>query len=119
MSKPRVYLETTIISYLAARPSSDDIIKANQQITHDWWTTRRSDFDVFISPILRNEISAGDPEAARRREEFIQGIPLLDLTPMSYQLSEELVRLGAVRPSMPSLIHCTSPSRRRLALSSF
>ncbi len=35
--KPTVYLESTVISYVAARPSRDLIIAAHQQITHEWW----------------------------------------------------------------------------------
>ena len=49
MTKPRVYLETTIISYLTARPSRDLIVAANQQITQDWWEMRRASFDLFVS----------------------------------------------------------------------
>ena len=46
---PTVYLETTIPSYLAARPSRDIIIAAHQQITRDWWRDARERFDVYIS----------------------------------------------------------------------
>jgi len=35
--KPTVYIETTIIGYLAMRLSRDLIVAANQQITRDWW----------------------------------------------------------------------------------
>ena len=31
-----VYIETTIPSYLAARPSRDLVTAAHQQITHEW-----------------------------------------------------------------------------------
>lgn len=34
-----VYIETTVVSYLTARPSRDLIVAAHQQITHDWWDT--------------------------------------------------------------------------------
>ena len=37
----RVYLETSIISYLAAHPSRDLITAARQQLTHEWWSRRR------------------------------------------------------------------------------
>ncbi len=39
----RVYIETTFVSYLTARPSRDLIVAGHQQITHDWWDTRRAD----------------------------------------------------------------------------
>jgi hypothetical protein len=56
---PRVYLETTVISYLAARPSKDLITAAHQQLTHDWWQNRRQDFDLFSSQLVVQESSAG------------------------------------------------------------
>jgi hypothetical protein len=47
-----VYLETTIISYLAARPSRDLIMAARQQLTHEWWGRRRPAFDVYVSELV-------------------------------------------------------------------
>ncbi len=38
--KAKVYIETTIPSYLVARPSRDLLIAAHQQITRDWWEFR-------------------------------------------------------------------------------
>ena len=43
---PRVYLETTVISYLTARPSRNLRVVAHQEITADWWTRRRMRFDL-------------------------------------------------------------------------
>jgi len=40
--KPKVYVETSTISYVVARPSRDLIIAANQQVTREWWTNHRS-----------------------------------------------------------------------------
>jgi hypothetical protein len=34
--KPRIYVETSIISYLTARPSRDLIMAAHQEITREW-----------------------------------------------------------------------------------
>ena len=45
----KVYLETTFVSYLAARPSRDLIVAAHQQVTNEWWSQRRSDFECYIS----------------------------------------------------------------------
>jgi hypothetical protein len=65
--KPKVYLETTIISYLASKPSRDLITAAHQQITHDWWETRLADFEVYISQFVLDEAGAGDADAAAWR----------------------------------------------------
>jgi hypothetical protein len=47
--KPKVYLETSVISYLASWPSRDLIVAANQQLTQEWWQVRRQGFDLFIA----------------------------------------------------------------------
>ena len=62
-----LYLESTIPSYLAARPSRDLIVAAHQQITHEWWQEARSDFDIYISQIVLDEISAVIPTRHSRR----------------------------------------------------
>ena len=65
--KPKVYLETTIPSYLTARPSRDLIRAANQLVTREWWDLRRGVFDLYISQIVLEEAAAGDPAAAALR----------------------------------------------------
>jgi hypothetical protein len=64
--KPKIYLETTIASYLSAWPSRDLVTAAHQQITREWWQTRREEFDVFVSQIVIQESSGGDPDAVAR-----------------------------------------------------
>ena len=76
----RVYIETTIASYLAASPSRDLLQAARQQITHQWWNNQRHDYDLCISQIVLDEAAAGDIGAAKRRLPFLDGLPLLDLT---------------------------------------
>ena len=70
--KPRAYLEMTIVSYLTARPSRDLITAAHQQMTQQWWQTRRSSFDLFVASLVIQEAQAGDPEAAARRITALQ-----------------------------------------------
>ena len=77
--KLNVYIETTIPSYLAAFPSRDLVTAAHQQVTHHWWITRRQDFDFFISQVVLDEARSGDPDAAKRRIEIIEEMPLLDM----------------------------------------
>ena len=64
--KPRVYVETTIPSYLTAWPSRDLLRAAHQQVTREWWDQRAA-FDLFISPLVLVECQAGDPTAAAER----------------------------------------------------
>lgn len=64
-----VYIETTIASYLTARYSRDLLRVARQEITQEWWDKRRGIFDLYISAVVIEEASEGDPEAAERRLE--------------------------------------------------
>ena len=76
----RVYIETTIPSYLAARPSRDLLQAARQQITHTWWSNERENYDLCISEIVLEEVISGDADAAQKRLAFLHDLPLLDLT---------------------------------------
>lgn len=91
--KPKVYLETTIpTSYLSARRNRDLVKAARQQITREWWDTRRKDFDLYVSEIVVMECGAGDAVAARQRLESLEGLPMLDVTERVYSLAEKLVK---------------------------
>jgi hypothetical protein len=76
--KPTVYLETTIIGYLAMRPSRDLLVAANQQMTRDWWDNYRREYEVVVSRAVVEECSAGDPTAAQERQVFLQNLRLLE-----------------------------------------
>lgn len=89
--KPSVYIETSIISYLAARPSRDLIVAANQQATHDWWRTRRTDFELVISSVVVDEVSQGDPAAAERRLDLVRGLRALSPGAVDDALARRLV----------------------------
>ena len=75
----RVYLETSIVSYLAAHPSRDLVTAARQQLTHEWWARRRRAFEVCISALVVAEAAAGDRDAAERRGQVIRDIPSLSI----------------------------------------
>ena len=91
LEKTKVYLETTIASYLSAWPSRDLVTAAHQQITREWWQTRRRDFDLFVSEAVLQEAEAGDPEAAARRLEVLAGIPVLEMRGEAVSLAEALL----------------------------
>jgi hypothetical protein len=89
--RSRVYLETTVPSYLAAWPSRDLIRAAHQQITREWWANRHS-FELYSSRLVVLECQAGDPQAAAERLATLAGVPLLEQTPEAAVLAEALVR---------------------------
>lgn len=86
-----VYVETSILSYLAGRPSRDLIVAARQQLTHAWWQERRAAFDLYISQVVLDELRAGDPDAAERRAAFVVDFPLLDMIPDVAELAAALI----------------------------
>jgi predicted nucleic acid-binding protein len=93
---PRVYVETSVISYLAARPSRDLVTAARQQITHDWWRRRRPHFEVFVSQLVLDEARAGDPEAATRRADFLADLLLVEVTSAAVGLARRLVEAAGL-----------------------
>ena len=90
--RPTVYIETSIVSYLAAFPSRDLVTAAHQQITHSWWQSRRSEFLIRVSQVVLDECAAGDPQMARKRMELLHDVPLLDITPDVAGLAATLIK---------------------------
>ena len=91
-----VYLESSVVSYLAARPSRDLIVAGNQQVTRDWWETRRGECELFVSEVVVAECAAGDPAAASERGAFLVGLPVLATTEEAEALADELLSAMAL-----------------------
>ena len=94
--KPKVYIETSIISYLTARPSNDLRAAANQSTTVEWWETQRPKFDLLISEFVIAEASLGHPDAAQRRLNVIEEIPELEATEEVKTLGQAFIAHGAI-----------------------
>ena len=77
MDKPSVYIETSIVSYLAAHPSRDPVTLRNQQLTHEWWTTQRERYALWTSRFVLDEADRGDPVMAAQRGALLAPIGLL------------------------------------------
>ena len=92
--KSRLYLESTVPSYLVARPSRDSIKSAHQKITHDWWNTRLKDFDIFISDTVIAEVSAGEPAMAAKRLAVLRQFPILATSETVIAITSALVHGG-------------------------
>lgn len=89
--KPKVYIETSIISYLTARPSSQLVAGANQLLVHEWWDEHRDNYELFVSEIVIGEASDGDPIMARKRLAAISEIDILESTNESRDLAAEIL----------------------------
>jgi hypothetical protein len=95
----RIYIETTIPSYLTARPSRDIVQAARQQLTREGWDVERRNYDLGISQIVLDEAAAGDADAAQRRMAVIDTLPLLDLTFEVDGLAETIMQSGLLPAS--------------------
>jgi hypothetical protein len=93
--KPRVYIETTIVSYLTARPSRDLVLAAEQEITREWWGGRLV-YDLFISQLVLDEAGAGDADAAALRLNALGEAVLLDTTEDAISLGRYLLEAGGL-----------------------
>ena len=93
--KQRVYIETTVVSYLTGWPSRDIVIAAHQQITKEWWD-KRSRFELYVSQIVMQEAESGDAEAAKLRVRALEDINVLELSPEARVLADELIRQDAI-----------------------
>jgi hypothetical protein len=93
-----VYLETTFISYLVARPSRDLLVAAHQQATQDWWTNRRNEFECFISQVVLDEASVGDETEIEKRQAIMSALPVLAITEDAEALTQAIVSSGVIPP---------------------
>lgn len=89
--KAKLYIETTIPSYLVGRPSRDLLVAAHQEITRDWWEFRRTQFDLYVSELVLQEVRAGDAQLAIRRLELLTDVPILSVTSEIMKLAKNLV----------------------------
>ncbi len=91
-----VYLETTFISYLVALPSRDLIVAAHQQVTYDWWTTRRALFQCCVSQVVIDEASAGDTSEIQKRLAVIADLSILEASSDAEELAARILSAGAL-----------------------
>lgn len=94
--KSKVYIETSVISYLTARPSNDLRAMANQNATVEWWETQGSKYDLVISEFVIAEASLGHPEAAKRRLDAVKDVMELQATEEVQTLGKALINSGAL-----------------------
>lgn len=112
MAKKRVYVESSVLSWLTARSPRNDILKqARQRQTKLWWD-RLSDWDCFLSPLVMLEIARGDPEASTRRLEKAGLLPKLPISTEAKALANLLVARKLVPES-------SEPDALHLALAAF
>ena len=96
MSLPKLYLETTIPSYLTARRSRDLRLAAHQEVTHAWWEEQRTQYELFTSAYVRQEAAEGNPALATLRLALLDGILVLPTTDEVENLAAKLLVGGLI-----------------------
>ncbi len=104
--KPKVYVETTILSYLAARTSRDAGTAGRQVITRRWWETEREKYSLVVSEAVEAECERGDPEMVKRRQELLEEVSLFPLDQRILGVARLLVVPGAIPTKAgPDAVH--------------
>jgi hypothetical protein len=104
----RVYLESSFVSYLTAAPrdSRDPITAAHQQITIEWWSRRRADFDLVVSQVVIDEVQTGDPTLAKNRLGVVASLPRLLITDQATTLARNILVKGFLpQKAFPDALH--------------
>ncbi len=94
--KQKVYLETTIPSFVTSQPSRDIVIAGKQEISREWWRDRRELFEMYISPFVIEEAKKGDAEAAEKRMQLIRNIPILADDEEVRKIAETIIQGGLI-----------------------
>jgi len=112
---PTLYIETSIISYLRQRPSTQVVMAARQLLTHQWWGEERGNYELVTSQYVLDEASAGDPVLAAERLQLPEGIPLLPLDPQLGVIANEIVS-RAILPPQASIdaLHIAAVAHHRI-----
>jgi predicted nucleic acid-binding protein len=99
--KKQVYIETTVVSYFAARPSRDIIIAGHQEATRDLWPVLATKYETYISALSYEEARKGDPDQARMRLEAIKPFPMLDIDDEARTLAAKIIDGRGIPPDYP------------------
>ncbi len=99
--KKRIYVETTVVSYLTARPSRDIMVAGHQDATREVWPQLSSKYETYISVLVFQEAGRGDPDQARMRIAAIEAFPMLDIDDEARSLAEKIILRKAVPSEHP------------------
>ena len=93
-----VYIETSILGHLTARPTENLILAANIKITQDWWDEYSSLLVLYVSEIVEDEASREDSTIATQRQNLLQSLIFLDLTEEAIALAQEFLQQSNLPP---------------------
>ncbi len=110
-----VYIETSSVSYLRQRPSSEIVVAAHQLLTHRWWNNERTNYELVLSQYVIDEASAGDPRLAAERLQALNGIPTLPDAPEIRQIADEIMSRAILPPKAEvDALHIATVAHHRI-----
>jgi len=89
--KKRLYIETTVVSYLTAKPSRDIMVAGHQEATRELWPELSAKYETYISALVFEEVRKGDPDQAQMRIEAIEPFPMLDIDDEARTLAQKII----------------------------
>ncbi len=89
--KKRIYVETTVVSYLTAKPSRDLVVASHQEATWELWPELSAKYETYISALVYDEARKGDPEQASVRLAAVEPFPMLDIDDEARTLAEKII----------------------------
>jgi predicted nucleic acid-binding protein len=99
--KKRVYIETTVVSYLTAKPSRDIMVAGHQEATRELWPELSTKYESYVSALVYEEARRGDPDQAGVRLEAIKLFPMLDIDEEVRSLAEKIIAKRAMPAEYP------------------
>lgn len=99
--KKHLYIETTVVSYLTAKPSRDIMIVGHQEATRELWAKLSSRYKTYISALVFEEAGRGDPDQAQMRLAAIAEFPMLDIEDEARLLAEKILAKKGIPREYP------------------
>jgi hypothetical protein len=99
---PSIYIETSIVSFLTARSSTNVLSSSRQWLTQKWWDESRLEYDLVTSQFVLDEASQGDQAQVAQRLAILHDLPLLEITPEVFQVADALL-MSNILPSKARL----------------
>lgn len=96
-----VYIETTVVSYFTARPSRDLVVAARQEASRQVWPLLVSEYESFVSALVREEAAKGDAEQALLRLRAIDPFPVLDVDAAAQALAVDIIEGKGIPEECP------------------
>ena len=96
-----VYIETTVVSYFTARPSRDMIVAARQEATRELWPRLTSEYESYVSVLVREEAGKGDEHQAQQRLNVIEAFAMLDTDEAARTLAMKIIEGHGIPDEYP------------------